>query len=283
MADGNFAYHIPRTKRDDALEKLTLLVNWLAEEMEGSLFHLGYVNPHISYQYTIQSTYLLDENGAINNFSTDIPDLLGITSNELMGTHFSEILERKSRESWLTIKKLLQQRKITRTALFLDFETSKKLTVSAACNILWLFDRKKIMVALFKVIIEGNQNPLQKSKKKLNKKTPNKEDIQLIQSVHEYVLAHKNASFPPLRELAMKFGTNEFKLKTGFQQLFNTSIYKLYTDQRLKRALLLIQHTNLPLKEIAFMCEYNTYSNFSRAFKINYGCPPSAISRKAFK
>ena len=60
MAEGNFAYRIPRTGNDDELEALTVLVNWMAEEMKESVFHGGYVNPHFSYRYIIQSSYILD-------------------------------------------------------------------------------------------------------------------------------------------------------------------------------------------------------------------------------
>lgn len=59
MADGNFFYRIPRTQKVDNLEALSVLINWLSEEIHATLYHLGYVNPHVTYHYLVQSTYLL--------------------------------------------------------------------------------------------------------------------------------------------------------------------------------------------------------------------------------
>ena len=63
------------------------------------------------------------------------------------------------------------------------------------------------------------------------------------------------------------------------KEKFNTSIYKFYTDERLKRATYLIQKTEIPIKEIAFICGFNDYNNFSKAFKKKYNYPPSALKR----
>jgi AraC-like DNA-binding protein len=279
MADGNFSYRIPRTKEDDTLEMLTVLINWLAEEMEGTLFHFGYVNPHTTYCYTIQSTYVLSEDGIINDFSPNVPNLLGIDPSRLLGLHFSNILEKESVSVWQTAIKLLLQNNIAHTSLLLNFRTSKKLQAPATCSVFRLFKKKKIMVSLFKAAIE-EKNPVQKNEQEQGIEI-HKQDTRLIQSVYDYILPHKNASLPTLKELARIFGTNEFKLKAGFRYLFKTSIYQFYTDTRLEKAHMLIEHTAIPLKEIAYMSGYNTYPNFSRAFKIKFGCTPNSIGRSS--
>lgn len=285
MADGNFAYRIPRTKQDDMLETLTVLVNWLAEEMEGSLFHLGFLNPHLSYQYTIQSTFILNANSVITDFSPNIPTLLGIDPSKLMGFHFSQMLEKSSLDAWRTAKNLLLQNETEQTSVILHFTTSQKLTLPAVCTIFWFFEKKKIGVSLFKAVIK-NENTISdrnKNESKQDTKIPNKEDLQIIRSVYEYIRMHKNTALPTLGELAKIFGTNEFKLKNGFRHFFNSSIYQFYINERLKGAYMLIKHTALPLNEIAVMSGYNSYPNFSRAFKIKYGCTPNSIDRNTNK
>jgi len=285
MADGNFSYRVPRTKEDDILESLTVLVNWLAEEMEESLFHSGYVNPHAIVHYTVQSTFILNENGAINDFSPNIPNLLGVESDRLPGLDFSEILGDESMDTWrATIDSFLQS-KINHTFLLLNFKTSKELSVPALCNIFRLFKNKKILVSLFNAVIR-NKDEVEGSFPESGYKHTNiynRQDMQVIQSVYDYILAHGNVALPKLGKLARIFGTNEFKLKAGFRYLFKTSIYRFYTDVRLKKAQLLIKNTGIPLKEIAYMSGYNSYPNFYRAFKIKYECTPNSIRKRLSK
>ena len=92
-------------------------------------------------------------------------------------------------------------------------------------------------------------------------------------------MAHLEEPLPTLKELSKLFGTNEFKLKDGFRHFFKTSIYKFYTEERLKQAHVLIQQTDFPLKEIAYMSGFNDYTNFSKAFKKQYHYPPSDLKR----
>ena len=105
------------------------------------------------------------------------------------------------------------------------------------------------------------------------------ENASIVQNVYDYILNNLEEPLPSIKELAKKFGTNDFKLKEDFRIKFNTSIYKFYTDERLKRATYLIQKTEIPIKEIAFICGFNDYNNFSKAFKKKYNYPPSALKR----
>jgi transcriptional regulator GlxA family with amidase domain len=47
----------------------------------------------------------------------------------------------------------------------------------------------------------------------------------------------------------------------------------------LKRVRLLIEQTNIPLKQIAYMNGFNNYPNFSKAFKKKYGHSPNDLKR----
>lgn len=102
----------------------------------------------------------------------------------------------------------------------------------------------------------------------------------MIQKVQDYILNHIEEPLPPARELSKMFGTNEFTLKENFRNILKTSIYQFYNDERLKKAHFLIQQTNIPLKEIAFMCGFNDYTNFFKAFKKKYHYTPSDLNRK---
>lgn len=103
----------------------------------------------------------------------------------------------------------------------------------------------------------------------------------IIQKVQEYIVSHLEEALPSSKELAIMFGTNEFTLKDNFRKTFQTSIYQFYNDERLKKAHFLIQKTLIPLKEIAFLCGFNDYTNFFKAFRKKYKCNPSELDRKA--
>jgi transcriptional regulator GlxA family with amidase domain len=115
----------------------------------------------------------------------------------------------------------------------------------------------------------------------LNSTTHVQSEAVLLQNVYEYILNHLDEPLPSTKELSQLFGTNEFKLKDSFRHFFKTSIYKLYTDERLKKAHQLIQSTNISLKEIAFMSGFNDYTNFYKSFKKKYGYSPSDLPREA--
>jgi len=101
----------------------------------------------------------------------------------------------------------------------------------------------------------------------------------LIQKVQDYILNHLEAPLPSTNELSEMFDTNEFTLKDSFRNLLKTSIYQYYNDERLKKAHILIQQTEIPLKQIAFLCGFNNYTNFFKAFKKKFSFSPSEVVR----
>ena len=102
----------------------------------------------------------------------------------------------------------------------------------------------------------------------------------LIQKVQDYIVNHLEEDLPSTKELAQMFGTNDFTLKQSFRDLFETSIYQFYNDERLKKARLLIEQTAIPLGNIALLAGFNNYSNFFKAFKKKFNQSPSDIIRQ---
>jgi len=282
MANGNLAYRIPRSEEDDDIEAFTVFINMVAEEMKESAYHAGYVNPHFTYRYTAQSTFILDGNFMIRNINSDVTDLLGYTAEGLIGTDFTNLLAKESLPVWDTLKTLLLQNESFTTNVPLQFIASQELLVPAFCSVSRLLLSDKIVVSYFTAVTQEKFEGLTSSK--FSDETFDREiqhiNIQLIQSVYDYILANMSKPLPTIPELSRMFNTNEYKLKSGFKFLFNTSIHRFYTDERLKRAHLLIEHTNTPLKNIATTVGFSTYPNFSRAFKIKYDYPPEHVKRQ---
>lgn len=106
-------------------------------------------------------------------------------------------------------------------------------------------------------------------------------DTELIQKVLDYIQTHLEEPLPSSKEMSKMFGTNEFYLKDSFRKMLKTSIYQFYNDERLKKAHLLIEETEIPLKEIAFICGFNDYTNFYKAFKKKFNLTPREIKHNS--
>jgi len=75
--------------------------------------------------------------------------------------------------------------------------------------------------------------------------------------------------------LAEKAGINEFKLKLGFRELFQTSPYQYRLQLCLQRAKDLLEDTDDTIDQIASKVGFETYNGFSTAFKKAYNVAPT--------
>lgn len=101
-------------------------------------------------------------------------------------------------------------------------------------------------------------------------------DLTLMMEVKDHLLNNLNTT-ETIRELALRFGLNDFKLKSTFKQAFHTSIYAFLLEERLQNALTQILETDMPLTQIAELTGYSDLSAFSTAFKKRFGYRPSTL------
>ncbi len=102
----------------------------------------------------------------------------------------------------------------------------------------------------------------------------NEYDKERIVFARDYLLTHMDAP-PTLIQLAAIAGINEFKLKRGFKELFNDTVFGYLAEVRLemgRRALLQKQKT---VTQIAFELGYASLQHFSAAFKKKFGVSPA--------
>jgi len=87
------------------------------------------------------------------------------------------------------------------------------------------------------------------------------------------ILLEQMKNPPTIEKLAKKVGVNQSKLKEGFKLIFETTIKKYLTKERLEKAsLLLIQDTSI--KNAAMEVGYSNLSYFAKIFKEHYGVLP---------
>jgi AraC-like DNA-binding protein len=99
------------------------------------------------------------------------------------------------------------------------------------------------------------------------------EDLARLCSAKEIIESNYRFHYT-LQELTQKLNTNEFKLKNGFKQLYQMSLYAFLTRVRIEKAKELLNHTDFPIKIIAERVGFKDISNFNRNFKKLTGVSP---------
>jgi AraC-like DNA-binding protein len=114
--------------------------------------------------------------------------------------------------------------------------------------------------------------------KKYNETFINKADTEKLYYAHEVLLSNL-AEPPQIHELAALCGLNEFKLKKGFKQLFQTSILAFVNERRLQSARTAIYLREKTISEIAYELGFAHPQHFHRAFKKRFGETPMSLIR----
>jgi len=279
MASGNFSQRIGRTEEDDELESLTVLINMVAEEMQETLFPKGYINLHHLQQDLTSLSFIVDTDFIIHSATPEVYSFLNYYTISLEGNKFTKLLTETSSHNFeRLLPTILANDKIS--TLSLNYLTSdKKEVISLFSSISKILNENRYII--HSIVADSLESDTSQEDYNSSIRLPKtrRDDARLMQQVYDYILSNLENPLPSLKELAKIFGTNEHKLKEAFKYFFNTSIYQFYNDERLKRVHLLIEETNMPLKSIAYMNGFNTYPNFSKAFKKKYGYSPNDLKR----
>lgn len=77
-----------------------------------------------------------------------------------------------------------------------------------------------------------------------------------------------------IKELSKKVATNECYLKKGFKEIFGTTIFDFYQQQRMEHAKYLLYEKGLSVTDVSALLGYSSISHFSTAFKKHTGIKP---------
>ena len=84
-----------------------------------------------------------------------------------------------------------------------------------------------------------------------------------------------------IRQLSRRVAMNECYLKKGFKELFGTTIFEFYQNQRMEHAKYLLYEKGLTVTEVSSMLGYSSISHFSTAFKKQTGLKPCELLLRA--
>jgi AraC-like DNA-binding protein len=98
-------------------------------------------------------------------------------------------------------------------------------------------------------------------------------DIAKVYHADSIILQNLNSHFS-IRELSRMAGTNEFKLKKGFRQVFGMGVFSRLLERRMTQARQLLETTDKPIWEIGELTGYDTLAGFIKAFRKKFGKTP---------
>jgi AraC-like DNA-binding protein len=103
----------------------------------------------------------------------------------------------------------------------------------------------------------------------------NPKDFQAMMKVEYMLLNNHPTNFPSIETLAKAVFMSESKLKKLFKQSYGMAIYQYYQKNRMHKAKELLAMGKLSISETGAMLGYQNLSNFSAAFKKEFGYLPS--------
>ncbi len=80
---------------------------------------------------------------------------------------------------------------------------------------------------------------------------------------------------PSVLELSRLVGINEYKLRMGFKEVFNTTVYDYLRKLRMDKARLMLEKDEITVSEAGYLVGYSNLSHFAAAFKKEFGVNPS--------
>lgn len=108
-----------------------------------------------------------------------------------------------------------------------------------------------------------------------------REDIKSAQKV-ESILTNDVTVLPPtIKELAKSVAMSESKLKKIFKNVYGLPPYEYFQKQRMQKAKMMLLSGNYSIKDVGYTLGYSNLSNFTLAFKKEFGQLPSEVLKSS--
>lgn len=298
MVNGNYNQNIGRTDSKDHLEAITALINMITEQTKASIISLANTRPFYSYAVVTQLLFILDESYQIEEMGSETKKLLQYEENDTLGLDFKRLLYADSRKFWArTIKKIVDGSEREKTVK-LNFMTKKGLLFPTHCKVMYFPDgqclKGKTMVTSINISIQKkalDESLHRKVYGHLQKKSlgPDKikkknrillSDLESIRSARDYISNHLDGPLS-LKDIARSIGTNELKLKMGFREICDMTVFQFIKEERLRKAHALVLYTNKNIGFIAGLVGFKQGNHLSREFKKKYGHSPTELRMSA--
>lgn len=112
----------------------------------------------------------------------------------------------------------------------------------------------------------------------LKKESLRPEQLERVHYAKEILLKDMNNP-PSLAALARQVGLNDRLLKSGFRQVFGTTVFGLLRSHRLEIAKQLLSEQDISVAEVAHLIGYSNSTTLGRAFKHKFGILPKTYQK----
>ena len=104
-----------------------------------------------------------------------------------------------------------------------------------------------------------------------------KMDIEAAQKIEAIITEDVTSPPPTIKELAREAAMSESKLKKIFKVVYEFPPYEYFQKHRMIKAMHLLQSGDYAIKDVGYTLGYSNLSNFTLAFKKEFGTLPSNI------
>jgi AraC-like DNA-binding protein len=108
----------------------------------------------------------------------------------------------------------------------------------------------------------------------------NRQDINRIINIESSLIADVFTLPPTIKQLATQHNISETKLKKDFKAVYGMPLYQYYQKARMKTAHNILLAGKYAIKQVATEMGFSNVSNFTIAFKKEYGYLPSKIAEE---
>ncbi|MBW2962919.1 helix-turn-helix domain-containing protein [Mesonia aestuariivivens] len=282
LAKGNFAYRLPINTTTAQPKDVEILLNVLAEELADFFVYASSFNERNIPEPFI---FVLDTKHHICGLNERFRKLLGYLEHELLHQPLSKVMTASSLEQLKEkLQNIASQELNASHPILLCFSTQHQTLLDCWGYCHWVSDGKKSYFIFRGSVIEKRKDPPQPPIKLPPNRTyatlQLQADLQNLKRVHQFILENLHTQLPSLHLIARQFHMNEFKLKTGFKELYQTTIFKFHLNKRLEMAMVMIKFTPTSIKVIATSYGFKSAAHFSRVFKNKYGKSPRYFKPK---
>ena len=216
--------------------------------------------------------------------STSFPMKVHLTSQSrmrLVGVKFSELLVRKFIRSHnlVYIKNFTKRNLKNVSDEYLTPPIQKLLQEVYQTNLqtplgrLVLFNR--ILLLVEKFLHQFFQRELPSNKQYL----PSEEEKENLEKIEEFLCSIPD-DFPSIQKLARMAMMSSTKLKARFKEVYGMKLYEFYNHNRLTKARQWIESGVATVQDVAYRVGFTNSSNFSKAFKKEFGVLPSQLKAR---
>jgi len=279
IAQGNLSKKIGVLKHNDDLESIEILVNIIVDEWRQRILQLPFLKPTDSKKFINHFQIILNKKLQIIESDNRFPDFIGIDLKSFYRMNIIEIIDTDALQNFESQLNNINNEVVN----FSDSPTVTLLGIPFLFNINHSSIANNYLVNLYQIQlnIKHFNNGIRRNTSEMIKLEQKKRYYDIVKEIKEYIDHQPLYELIQLKKICLKFGINSFQLKTGFQDLYQTSVYDYFLTLRMKHAYLLIETCSFSLKEISQMVGYSHYSTFSAQFYKLFKIRPRELRKEA--